>query len=445
VLQVPASGGKAVPVVTINKERQEFSHLYPTFLPDGQHFLYSITSEIKETRGIYLGSLDGKVRRRLLDDGPVIKYQYQSAVQNDMTSSTGWLVFVRNGALLAQPFDSRRFEFTGDPFSLSDRIGSDLFFTNYYIFSLSENGVLVFDPNPKRHRRQYLLMDRRGQRIKTLDAVAGIFQPWLSPDGKRFISDQHDLQIGTYDLWMYDLEDGNAARFTFDPQHVYNPVWSPDGSRIAWALSQDGRGNLYQKAANLAGDKTPLLNSDPTKFPTDWSQDGRYIIYSQIGSKTKSDVWFLPVAAEGEAKPFPVLQTEANESAGTLSPDGRWLAYSSDVSGRLEVYVQAYPGGSGKRQISTGGGDNPHWRQDGRELYYYGGDSKLMAVQIKGGENFEPGATSSLFEFRAGTVQGFSPYAVTADGQRFLINAVVDSEQNAPLTVVVNWTAGVKK
>ncbi|MGH9938972.1 MAG: protein kinase domain-containing protein [Blastocatellia bacterium] len=443
LLRISATGGEVTQVTTYDKSRQEFPHCYPRWLPDGRHFLYSISSELKEMRGLYVGSLDGAVKRRLLDAGPVIAYM--PAVPGDPTDGDGWLVFVRDETLLAQRFDTRRLAFTGDPFSLSDKVGSDLFFTNFSTFTVSDNGVLVFDPSPNRQRRQYLFVDRSGRPTKSLDVVAGIFQFWLSPDEKRFIADRVDPQIGTYDLWMYDVADAHAARFTFDPQHDYNPVWSPDGSRIAWASSQDGRGNLYQKAANLAGDKTLLLKSDLTKFPTDWSEDGRFIIYSQIDPKTKSNVWFLPASGSGEVKPFPVLQTDANESAGTLSPDGRWLAYSSDVSGRLEVYVQGYPEGGGKRQISTGGGDIPRWRRDGRELFYYSGDGKLMAAPVKSGENFETGAAVSLFEFRAGTVQSFAPYAVTTDGQRFLINAVVETEPNAPLTVVVNWAAGAPK
>jgi len=174
------------------------------------------------------------------------------------------------------------------------------------------------------------------------------------------------------------------------------------------------------------------------------SLDGRFIIYRQNEPKTKWDVWVLPLTGSGEAKP--VVQTEASELAGTLSPDGRWLAYISDVSGRYEVYVQSFPGGGGKRQVSTGGGSGLRWRRDGRELFYYAGDGKLTAVPVSSGENLEVGAAVPLFEFRCGIVGvNSAPYVVTADGQRFLINALVETEPNAPLTVWVNWTAGVKK
>src|SRR5262249_24567931 len=192
------------------------------------------------------------------------------------------------------------------------------------------------------------------------------------------------------------------------------------------------------------GEETLLVKPDYPKNPTDWSRDGRFIIYTETDPKTKDDVWVLPMGGSGEAKPYPVVHTEAHEKDGTLSPDGRWLAYASDASGRDEVYVQSFPVGGGKRQVSTDGGDHPRWRSDGRELFYYAGDGKLMAAPVRSGESFETGAAVSLFEFRAGTRTIAAPYAVTRDGQRFLINAAVE-EPNAPLTVVVNWAAGAPK
>jgi eukaryotic-like serine/threonine-protein kinase len=442
--RISAMGGEVTRVTTLDMSRQEISHRYPAFLPDGRHFLYSITSGQKETRGIYLGSLDGVVKRRLLDDVTTIKYM--AAVADDTAGGAGWVIFGRDGALLAQPFDARQLQFTGEPFSLSDKVGSDLGYVNYATFSVSDNGVLVFDPGLERQRRQYRWMDRRGQQINSLDLAAGSFQLCLSPDEKRFIADRLDPQTSTYDLWLYDVSGGNAVRFTFDPAIDFNPVWAPDGSRIVWASTRDVIANLYQKAASGAGEETLLLKSDSAKSPTDWSLDGRFMIYWQRDLKARMDVWALPVAGSGEAKPFRVIGTEANETAGTLSPDGRWLAYASDVSGRYEVYVQSFHGGGGKRQVSNGGGNSPRWRRDGRELFYYAGDGKLMAAPVRSGENFETDPAVSLFEFRAGTmVSTFAPYAVTADGQRFLINAVVETEPNAPLTVVVNWAAEVKR
>jgi len=430
-------------VTTPDRSRLVNSHPYPTFLPDGRHFLYSMTSGQKETSGVYLGSLDGADKRRLLDVITVIKYV---AAGPGERGSGGWLVFGRDGALLARPFDTSRLDFTGEPFSLSDKVGSDPFSLNYFTFSVSDNGVLVFDPSHQRRRRQYRWEDRRGQQKNSLDVVAGIFSHWLSPDEKRFIADRFDPRTtSTTDLWLYDVSGGNEQRFTLDLANDFNPVWSPKGDRIVWASSRDGGIlNLYQKAASGAGEETPLLKPDYIKIPTDWSQDGRFIIYYQVDPKTKGDVWELPMTGSGEAKP--VVRTDAVESAGTLSPDGRWLAYVSDVSGRSEVWVQSFLDGGGKRQVSNGGGSGPRWRQDGRELFYYSGDGKLVAVSAPRGESFETGTANPLFEFRAGALWANIPsYAVTADGQRFLINEVVDLEPNAPLTVVTNWISGVKK
>jgi serine/threonine protein kinase/Tol biopolymer transport system component len=444
LLRISATGGDPTPVTTFDRSRQEISHRYPAFLPDGRHFLYSILSGQKETRGVYLGSLDGTLKQLLLDDITVIKYV--AAVPGDAASGAGWLLFGRDGALLAQPFDTSRLEFTGELFSLSAKVGSDLLSPNYFSFSVSDNDVLVFDPSLMRKRRQYRWVDRRGQQLYPIDVDAGNFSPGLSPDEKRFIDPRPDPLTGTPDLWLFDVSGGATQRFTIDPALDFAPVWSPDGGRIVWASNREGGiFNIYQKAASGAGEEMLLLKSDYHKFPTDWSRDGRFIVYYQVDPKTKRDVWVLPEPGHGQAKPFPVVQTEANEIAGRLSPDGRWLAYASDVSGRYEVWVQSFPGGGGKRQVSTGGGNHPHWRRDGRELFYYARDGKLMSVPVRSRESFEISAAVSLFDFRAGTQLPNTPYAVTGDGQRFLINAVVDVEPNAALTVWVNWTAGVKK
>jgi len=441
---ISVGSGKVTQATTLDGSRDETSHYGPIFLPDGRHFIYGITSSQKETRGIYLGSLDGTLKRKLLDDYTVIKYV--AASPGDTTGSAGWLLFGREGALLTRPFDASRLEFTGGPFPLLERIGSDPIYPINLTFSASDNGVLVFDPSINRHHSQYLWVDRRGQRINLLDVPISNYAPVLSPDGKRFFLGLFDHKTNQQDLWLYDASGVNATRFTFDPAADINPVWSPDGSRIVWASTRDGSLNLYQKSASGAGEEKPLLKSGYPKVPNDWSRDGRYIIYHQLDPKSKEDLWALPMGGSGEAKPFPVVQTEAREAGGKLSPDERWLAYTSDETGRKEVYVQSFPGGGGKRQVSTGGGNGIRWRRDGRELIYSEGDGKLMAAPVRSGESLEVGAPFLLFEFRAGTLQGWSsPYAVTADGQRFLINAVVETEPNAPLTVWTNWTAGVNK
>ncbi len=427
--RVLATGGEVTVLTTPDRTHQEIGHYNPFFLPDGQHFLYTIASGQKEVRGIYLGPLDGKFKQRLLSD-------FSSTVY----APPGFLLFQRDEALLAQPFDADKRKLSGEPFPVAERVGREPQFgiTNV---SVSDNGVLVLDPHVNRQRKQLLWLDRAGKQIGSLDEWRANTRPWLAPDEKRFVAERSDAN-GTFDLWLADVSGANTRRFTFDPGNDTFPVWSPDGKRIVWASTREGNVRLYQKAASGDGQEEPLFNINGV--PTDWSRDGRFIIYSQNNPKTKSDIWVLPL--DGAQQPFPFLQTEAAEGGAQLSPDGRWLAYASDESGKFEVYVQRFPDHSGRRQISTNGGGGPHWRRDGKELFYYAADGKLMAVPVGSGESFEPGAAVALFEFRSGSSgPATTPYTVTGDGQRFLVNAIVDAEPRAPLTVVVNWAAGAKK
>jgi Tol biopolymer transport system component len=446
--RVSEKGGEVTTVTTRDRSRQEITYTRPTFLPDGRHFLYSITSGNKEIRGVYLGSLDGTVKHRLLDQITPIKYM--PAVPGDTAGGAGWLVFGLDGKLLARPFDTSPLDFTGEPIVISDKVRSDLIFDTHFTFSVSDNGVLVFDPALNRQLSQYRWMNRHGQLLNSLDVPAGRYNIWLSPYEKRFISDRLNPQTSTFDLWLYDVSGGNATPFTDDTAINLFPVWSPKGDQIVWSSNRGGVIlNLYQKAANFTGNESLLLKSDYPKFPSDWSRDGKFIIYSQLDEKLKSDVWVLPIIGNSKGgDERPEIHKEASESGATLSPDGRWLAYTSDETERFEVYVQAFPGGGNKLRVSTGGGFGPRWRQDGRELFYYAGDGKLMAVPVRSSESFEKETAVPLFAFRAGTtpnVSGAPPYAVTGDGKRFLINTVVVAEPQAPLTVVVNLAAELKK
>src|SRR5262245_11238801 len=304
--QISEKGGEVTQATTVDRSQQEIDHFYPTFLPDGRHFLYYIQSGQKETRGVYIGSLGGPLKRRLLDD--ITPIRYMAAVPGETAGGSGWLVFKRDDALLARPFNARRLEFTVEPFSLSDKVGSDTIFPTSSTFSVSDNGVLVFDPSLKRQRRQYRWVDRHGQRINSLDVAGGFYQPWLSPDEKRFIADRQDPLTGTQDLWLCDVSGGNPPqRFTIDPANDACPVWSPGGS-IVWASTRDGGIlNLYQRAASRDGVETLLWKSDYNKLPTDWSQDGRYIIYYQTDPKTKRDLWVLRAPGIGKEEPRPVV------------------------------------------------------------------------------------------------------------------------------------------
>src|SRR5262245_16103687 len=274
LLLISETGGEVTQVTTPDNSRQDNVHCFPKFPPDGRHFLYTIMSGQKETRGVYLGSLDGTLKRRLLDDFTAV--EYMAAVPGDTAGGAGWVLFGRDGALLARPFDTSRLDFSGEPFSISFKLWRD---PNGIIlpFSLSNNGVVVFDPSfEQRLRFQYRWVNRRGQTINTLDVPKGFFHHCLSPDEKRFIAERYDPRTSASDLWLYDVSVGNPARFTFDPAFDFSPVWGPNGS-IVWASAGDGAINLYQKAASGAGEETLLLKSDHPKYPTDWSRNGQYI------------------------------------------------------------------------------------------------------------------------------------------------------------------------
>jgi Tol biopolymer transport system component len=463
--RVSAAGGPVTSILGPDPKRLETDLRHPSFLPDGRHFLYSVLSIDKEVRGIYLGSLDGGASKRLLGDTSNVSYVASGAppdttsgatsgMASDRASDTasvtasvtdgagkGYLLFGREGALMAQPFDAKRLRLDGEPFPVASQVAT-IPGTDDRRFTVSENGVLVFDPSLNRQRKQALLVDRGGKIISSPERLDNLRLARLAPGGERFMATRYDPETDNFDLWLSDMTGGNAVRFTFDPGNDQFAVWSPDASRVVWAANRGGHFQLYEKAVDQTGQETPLWQSDYHKFPTDWSRDGRYIIYRQIDPKTKFDIWALPLF--GERKPFPVLQSESNESSGALSPDGQWLAYYSDESGRYEIYVQRFPGGD-KRRISTEGGTWPYWRGDGKELYYHAFDGKVMATPVTGGTSLAFGAPFALFEFRSGNLPEQPYYSVDRDGRRFLLNADVESEINSPLTVMVNWTAGVKR
>jgi Tol biopolymer transport system component len=358
--RVSAKGGEVTPVMKPGLKRQESSYGYPYFLPDGHHFLFVTYDGPKETHGIYFGSLDGGISQRLLGDESNAAYAASG-------TDKGYLLFARDEELMAQLFDPEAGQLTGEPFRVAGQVGVVLGVsvnTRRRNFSVSENGVLVFDPLPNRQRNQVIWMDRGGRKTGSLEGVDDAIMVRLSSDDKRFLVVRREFQPDAVsDLWLSDITGQNVTRFTFDPRVDQWPVWSPDGLRVVWASNREGLFQLYEKSASGSGQDTLLFKSDYSKYPTDWSHDGRFIIYRQIDPKTKYDLWVLPVGSmAGDQKPFPFLQTEANEVAAVFSPDGRWAAYASDESGQYEVYVQSFPMGGGKRQISKGGGlRKPQW------------------------------------------------------------------------------------
>jgi Tol biopolymer transport system component len=250
------------------------------------------------------------------------------------------------------------------------------------------------------------------------------------------------------DVWVMDLSRGADTRITFDPTTDNLPIWSPDGLRILWSARRGGRGfNLYTKAASGGGDEERLIEMGTvTGWASDWSRDGRFVLYQRPGDKTGQDLWMAPqpgAKPAGDGKPVPYLNSQFNEANGVFSPDGRWVAYESDESGRFEVYVQAFPLTREKERISTGGGSSPAWSAKG-ELFYLAADRRLMAVPYRGtADTFEPGAATPLFALPGAATR--RAFAVSADGRRFLATKPLEGEANEPITVVLNWQSGLAK
>ncbi len=431
--KVSASGG--VPTAATVLGQGETRNQRPSFLPDGRHFLFSAVASGAGLGGpIYLGSLDSAERKLLIN-----------ADSANVLYTQGHLLFLRERTLMAQPFDARRLVLAGDAFPIADQIQTTPAGQPYGFFSASENGVLAYETGAATGNSQLVWFDRTGKQIGVVGDPAAYTDLELSPDGKRASVSIPDQAGNERDIWFYDLGRGLRTRFTFGPAEALTAIWSPDGSRVVFNSRRKGHYDLYQKASSGAGTEEALLEDNLDKFPTSWSPDGRFILYitgaATVG--TGNDLFMLPLA--GDRKPLPFLQTQFNEAPGLFSPDGRWVAYRSDESGRNEVYVAPFPGPGGKWQISTAGGDWPRWRRDGKEIYYIAPDYKLMAAEVNGkGSSFEIGAVKPLLGTRL-TLGARYQYDVSADGQRFLINSAPEQAASAPITVVLNWTAGLKK
>ncbi|MCX6132879.1 MAG: protein kinase [Ignavibacteriales bacterium] len=432
--RVSAAGGSPTVLTKFDSSRQEISHRWPWFLPDGKHFLFGVqTTQTGAAEGdlICVGSLDGTENNTLLH------------ASSNMAYAAGHVLFLREQSLMAQPFDVKSLSFTGDAFPVAEQVQ---FFANRNkaIFTVSDNGVLAFQTGGISGSSQLIWYDRTGKELERVDKPGNFGNFRLSPDAKNLAVDVSDTKSRNVDLWVYDLARKVSTRFTFDPAVEAYPVWSPDGNRIVFNSNRKSLFNLYQRASSGAGSEELLLESDHTKIPTDWSADGRFLLYFTFGDqKTGTDLWVLPLS--GDRKPILFLQTEFNEVRPTMSPGGKWIAYQSNESGTNQVYVRPFPGPGGKYQVSTTPGSRPRWRKDGKELYYLGADGRLMAAEVASiGETFVVGAVRPLFATRAVTGLTTS-YDVTADGKRFLVNTVLGETLSFPITLVVNWDAELKK
>jgi Tol biopolymer transport system component len=437
VLQkVSASGSVPAPATIRGEGTAETGHTRPTFLPDGRHFLYRANMSAAVRAPVFVASLDSTERTQLIEiDSTNVIYSQRH------------LLFLRETTLMAQPFDPDQLTMTGEPFPLAEQIrisGAP----PYGFFSASDSGVLAYQTGRAAGTPQLAWLDRTGKTLATIGDPAAYADLALSPDGKRALISL----FGQGDIWLLDLEhNGVSTRLTFDAASNVTPLWSPDGKQVVFRSIRQGTFGLYRKTSSGAGGEEAFVSDRLNKFATDWSSDGRFLLYTTArADSTITDLWVLPLSRD--RKPFPFLQTPANVGWGKFSPDGRWIAYTSTESGRQEVYVAPFDGSSsasgGKWQISTSGGSQPTWRRDGKEIFYVSLDSSamLMAAEVNTqAAAFSVGTVKPLFRVRPpGTPRSF--YQISPDGKRFLVN-VPPAIEAAPssITVVINWLAGVRR
>ena len=426
--RVSAQGG--APTLATKVDPKEEAHRWPCFLPDGQHFVFLADAETTENHHIRIGSLDSQETRILF--GAVTPVAY----------APGYLLYVSQGALVARPFDPASLKVTGDPTIVAEHV-AEVGDNHEFDFSVSDNGVLAYQSGSA--ISQFVWFDRTGKKLAAVpepDSYASIAS---SPDGRRAVAGLFDADGRESDLWIFDLSRGSRTRLTFDPQSDGDPVWSPDGNRIAFSSNRagDGHVHLYTTSASATGDDQLLLPSDSDDNPTSWSRDGQNILFMRWGPSGHAGMWLLPLS--GERQPKPLLQSAGfDQSFAKFSPDGHLIAYQSNETGRPEVYVQTFPVSGRKATVSSNGGGFPLWRDDGKELFYIAEAGKIMSAEIKNTTTLESSVPRELF----GTNIKFGygcPYAVTPDGARFLINTPVDANNPAPLILVLNWTAILKQ
>ena len=412
--RVDPSGGPVTPVTTVNRSTGELVQKLPQFLPDGRHFIFFVRNATEEQTGSYVGSLDTPKRTRILtqSNSPAIY------------SAPGYLLYVQNDILMAQRFDAARLEASGKPMELARNVSAPGDADGKMI-SASAN-LLTFRSGAK--MQQLAWFARGGQRVGSIPVPNVLRSPMFSPDQKQLVA-----MDGGPRMWTVDLERNAATRL--EGEGTY-PLWSPEGNRIAF----ESHNHVILYLRNIAGSAQDevLVNDSERKILNDWTPFGNYLLYTALSPATKMDLFLLPMS--GDKKPVPLLRTPFNESQGRISPNGQWISYVSDESGIPEVYVQRFPSLGDKRIVSIGGGVEPMWRGDGKELFYLSPDYSVVSVSFAPGTPPVIGRPKPLFRAPVNTSTSRNHYAVTPDGQRFLVNVEDQSSYLSPITVIVNWT-----
>ncbi len=418
---VPAEGGErtSVPIADGAIPRR----LYPSFLPDGRHYLYLLVNNTLTIRVVGVASIDSEEATDLVQS------------KSSAVHASGHLLFLRDTTLVAQPFDLRTQTLSGTPTPIAEDVGVNRL-TYQGLFSASDAEALAYQPVTA--GSELVWFDRLGRRQDVIGPAADYNTVCLTPDGTQVVYDMADRASGSIGLFALGLDDDRPSKLTFGPAVDFYPVCSPSGGDVAFASLRNGPPNLFRVSVSSPGSEQTILQSPLPELVTDWTPTG-LIVYSVLHGETNFDIEVVP-AVGGETTT--VVATTAEERNGRVSPDGRWIAYVSNESGAFEVYVQAFPAGGAKWLVSTGGGQQPQWRSDGRELFYLSPDRKLIGVEVRAGADFAIGAAAGLFDTRITAWERANQgvqYAVTADGQRFLVNTA--AETIVPITLVLNWMA----
>jgi Tol biopolymer transport system component len=459
LMRVSAAGGTPSTVI-VSPPAGQGNYAFPQFLPDGKHFLYLRGSPKAEVTGIYVGATDVKPDQQSTQR--LMEGQDQPIYMPSSGSAPGHILSLRDGTLLAQPFDTGRLQLAGEPVPIAEQVAS---IQGLGYFSASENGTLVYRTGTMRGAGLMLQLswfDRAGRPTLSALEPSRSSTVKVSPDGKRAALVRTDSQSSNTDIWIVDLMTGAGSRFTFDPAVDGNAVWSPDGNQIIWESQRGGGWGLYRKASNGSGSDELLYKStfSGTFALTDWTHDGRFVLFQASNPPAKTDIFALPVGpgTSADRQPIPVIQTPAGELGGYVSPDGKWIAYISDESGRQEIYVQAFNPGSkpdaapisGKWMVSKGTLGMARWRSDSKELVFLGADGAVLSVDVTPGTAFQSSPPKQLFQLPSSVLAlgGATPGArmdATRDLQRFLVTVPAQNNSRQEFTVVLNWQSALKR
>jgi Tol biopolymer transport system component len=431
--RVSASGGTPSRISEVDTSRGEQSHRWPMFLPDGRHFVYlaaNFSARREETDAIFVGSLDSNEKRFVV-----------SATANAAYVAPGYLLFFRRNTLFAQRFDLKRLALTGEPTAILQEV-QELPQVSKAVFGVSDGGLLVAQQGTDVALSQPIWFDRGGKQVGMVGKLDVYGNVSLAPNGKWVAVNKTDMGSLNTDVWIYDLQRGSPRRLTFYPAFNVMPVWNPDASRFAFASDRQLNVDLYVKNSDGAKEEQDVVHGEKDEFPNDWSRDGKYILYAMDNGGS------LQFASLPEFKTRTFLKAPSVIRNGQFSPDGKWVAYASNETGKWEIYVTSFPEPRGKWQISVGGGEQPRWRGDGKELFYLSSESKMMAVPVTTGVNFNNGTPIELFQTTPHQPVSYNDqflYDVSRDGQHFLILTQVKQAETRPMSVILNWAAKLNK